>query len=92
MSNADYVLEMKNIRKEFPGVVALDYVNFNLKKGEVHVLLGENGAGKSTLVKILSGAYFKGDGEIFIDGHRIEIESPAHARNLGSALFTRNLI
>lgn len=62
------ILEMENISKAFPGVKALDKVNFSLKKGEVHTLIGENGSGKSTLMKILSGAYKKDEGEVFIKG------------------------
>lgn len=61
------VLEMRHIRKTFPGVVALDDVDFDLRRGEVHILLGENGAGKSTLMKILSGAYQKSSGQIILD-------------------------
>ena len=67
---------MRDIRKTFPGVVALDKMRFELRQGEVHVLLGENGAGKSTLMKILSGAYRKDGGEIFINGEKVEIKSP----------------
>ncbi len=81
------VLRMEGISKSFPGVLALDKVQFELLKGEVHVLLGENGAGKSTLMKILSGAYVKDGGDIIIDGKRIEIESPAHAQNLGIGII-----
>lgn len=62
------LIEMKNIRKEFPGVVALQNINFQLHAGEVHVLLGENGAGKSTLMKILSGAYEPTSGSIIVCG------------------------
>jgi ribose transport system ATP-binding protein len=80
-------LEMHHIRKEFPGVLALDDVQLTLRKGEVHVLLGENGAGKSTLMKILSGAYVKDSGEIFIDGNLTEILSPAHAQELGIGII-----
>ena len=58
-------LEMKNIVKQFPGVLALDHVNLKVNKGEVHALLGENGAGKSTLMKVLSGAYSKDERELF---------------------------
>jgi ribose transport system ATP-binding protein len=75
----DYLLEMKNICKEFSGVWVLQDVNFSLKKGEVHVLLGENGAGKSTLIKILSGAYTKTSGEILINGEKVEIKNPSDA-------------
>lgn len=79
----DFILEMNHIHKVFPGVVALDDVHFNLKQGEVHVLLGENGAGKSTLIKILSGAYEKTSGQIFIEGKEKLIKNPKHAQSLG---------
>ena len=77
------VLEMRHIRKAFPGVVALDDVDFDLRRGEVHILLGENGAGKSTLMKILSGAYQKSAGQIVFDGQDVEIRNPKHAQTLG---------
>lgn len=76
---SECLLEMRNISKEFSGVWVLQEVNLSLKKGEVHVLLGENGAGKSTLIKILSGAYTKTSGEIFIDGEPAEIRKPTDA-------------
>ena len=77
------VLEMRHISKTFPGVVALDDVDFELRRGEVHILLGENGAGKSTLMKILSGAYQKSAGRIVLDGAEGEIKNPRHAQELG---------
>jgi ribose transport system ATP-binding protein len=83
MSNDVIILETRHIRKIFPGVVALDDVHFELRRGEVHILLGENGAGKSTLMKILSGAYQKTAGQIFLDGKEIEIKNPRHAQELG---------
>lgn len=79
------VLTMRGIYKEFPGVKALQNVDFTLRKGEVHALMGENGAGKSTLVKCLTGVYEKDSGEIRIDGKNepVSIRSPQDAQNLG---------
>ena len=65
------ILEMREIYKAFPGVVALDHVTLELEKGEVMALLGENGAGKSTLMKILSGAYHADEGQIILEGRQI---------------------
>ena len=79
------MLEMRGITKRFPGVVANDRVDFDLRPGEVHTLLGENGAGKSTLMKILYGLYQADEGEIFLNGGRVEIGSPTAAidHNIG---------
>ncbi len=77
------VLEMKNITKEFPGVRALNQVDFCLYPGEVHALLGANGAGKSTLIKILCGAYVKDEGQIFIDGRECHFKSTKDAQDCG---------
>ena len=85
------VLEMRGIRKTFPGVVALDGVDLTLEAGDVHMLLGENGAGKSTLMKILSGAYRKDAGEIRLNGEPVEIGSPRHARDLGIRVVYQEL-
>ena len=62
------LLEMKRIDKNFPGVHALDHVDFSVKCGEIHALMGENGAGKSTLMKVLTGVYERDSGEILFDG------------------------
>ena len=64
----DIILTMKDIDKSFPGVHALDHVNFEVRKGEVHALMGENGAGKSTLMKVLTGIYTKDSGSIVYEG------------------------
>lgn len=81
----DYILEMKNVTKRFPGVVALKNVTMSLKKGEILGICGENGAGKSTLMKILSGSYAAGeyDGEIIFEGQPIELTSVKAAENHG---------
>jgi ribose transport system ATP-binding protein len=79
MSNR--LVEMRGIVKHFPGVLALDHVDFELLPGEVHMLLGENGAGKSTLIKVLSGAYNCDAGEILVKGERVDILSPLDALN-----------
>ncbi len=79
------ILTMRGISKEFPGVKALSNVDFTLRKGEIHALMGENGAGKSTLVKVLTGVHIKDSGEIRIEGHDepVSIRSPQDAQNLG---------
>jgi ribose transport system ATP-binding protein len=85
------VLEMRGIRKTFPGVVALDAVDLTLEAGDIHMLLGENGAGKSTLMKILGGAYRKDAGEIRMNGRPVEIDSPRAARDLGIRVIYQEL-
>ena len=85
------ILETHHVRKTFPGVIALKNIFFDLYRGEVHVLLGENGAGKSTFVKILSGAYQKTDGQIFLKGRETEIKSPKHAQEKGITIIYQEL-
>ena len=70
------VLNMRGITKRFPGVLALDHVDFDLRKGEIHALVGENGAGKSTLMKVLGGVYRPEEGEIEIGGRQVTITCP----------------
>jgi ribose transport system ATP-binding protein len=86
-----FALQMKGICKSFPGVKALDQVDFDLHKGEVHILLGENGAGKSTLMKILSGVYQKDAGEILLAGRPTEIQGIRHAQALGMSMIHQEL-
>lgn len=83
----NYSLQMKGITKRFPGVLALNNVDFNLRKGEVHALIGENGAGKSTLIKILSGAHQMDRGEIIINNQKVSIQNPRHAQELGISVI-----
>jgi ribose transport system ATP-binding protein len=87
----EYLLEVKNVCKSFPGVQALENVNFSLKKGEVHALIGENGAGKSTLIKILSGAYHLDSGEISVNGQQVTIDNPRKAFDLGITVIYQEL-
>ncbi len=82
---------MKGIVKRFPGVLALDKVDFELRPGEVHVLLGENGAGKSTLIKVLSGAYVADEGEIWVSGQKVAIRGPQDSLDQGMRCIYQEL-
>lgn len=83
MENNDYIIEMLNITKEFPGIIANDDITLQLKRGEIHALLGENGAGKSTLMSVLFGLYTPEKGTIKKDGKEVSIKSPNDATALG---------
>ena len=82
MSN-DVVLSMRDISKTFPGVKALQHVDFTLRKGEIHALMGENGAGKSTLMKVLTGIYQKDSGTITYKGKETEFHNTREAQDAG---------
>lgn len=101
MSNSDVLpsghtrissLEMQGITKRFPGVLANDNVDFDVRAGEVHALLGENGAGKSTLMKILYGMYHSDDGEIRLNHQPVSIDSPVSAINLGIGMIHQHFM
>lgn len=77
------LLEMRQIDKQFPGVHALDHVDFKVRAGEIHALMGENGAGKSTLMKVLTGLYTKDSGEILFDGQSVSFHSPMESQRAG---------
>ncbi len=85
MQQKDIVLSMRGICKQFPGVKALQNVDYTLRRGEIHALMGENGAGKSTLIKVLTGVYTKDSGQIFMEGIQgaVDIRSPQDAQNIG---------
>lgn len=87
-----FLLEMKDIHKQFPGVYALKSVSLQLRAGEVHALLGENGAGKSTLIKVLGGIYSKDQGEILIEGKKTEINTVEQARQAGVSIIHQELV
>ena len=88
---SEFVLEMKDVYKAFPGVIALNHVKLQLHPGTVHALMGENGAGKSTLMKCMFGIYSMDEGEIFIDGEKVEIHNPMDALNKGIAMVHQEL-
>jgi len=92
MSDRPVVLELRNISKQFPGVLANDRVSLDLRRGEVHALLGENGAGKSTLMSILYGLYHPDEGEIFIDGEPVRISSPKEAIERGIGMVHQHFM
>ncbi|WP_102346882.1 ABC transporter ATP-binding protein [Bacillus sp. Marseille-P3661] len=89
---SDYVIEMLNIRKEFGGFVANDNITLQLKKGEIHALLGENGAGKSTLMNVLFGLYQPEAGEIRVKGKKVNITSPNIANGLGIGMVHQHFM
>jgi inositol transport system ATP-binding protein len=89
--NAEYLLEVANVRKAFPGVLALDDVSFRLKRGQVHALMGENGAGKSTLMKIIAGIYQPDSGSFRLKGQEIRLKSPLDALQYGIAMIHQEL-
>lgn len=82
---SDYILELKGITKIFPGVKALNNVQFQLKKGEVHALMGENGAGKSTFIKVITGVHKAEEGEMFLEGKKVDFKGPKDAQAAGIA-------
>ena len=88
---SEYLLEVENVRKAFPGVLALDNVQFKLKRGHVHALMGENGAGKSTLMKIISGIYTPDSGSFRLKGQEIRLNSPLDALQYGIAMIHQEL-
>ncbi|MCB0204232.1 MAG: sugar ABC transporter ATP-binding protein, partial [Anaerolineae bacterium] len=84
MADSDQViLTMKGISRAFPGVQALQDVDFNLRRGEIHALMGENGAGKSTLIKVLTGVEAPDTGVITLEDKEVQVRSPQHAQELG---------
>lgn len=92
MADEKLLLQMTGIDKSFPGVHALQGVHFDLRRGEVHALLGENGAGKSTLIKILGGIYQKDKGEILVNGEKVTINSVEDARKAGVSIIHQELV
>ena len=82
-----YILEMKGITKTFPGVVALNNVDLQVRKGTIHALIGENGAGKSTLMKVLNGVYPATSGEMFLDGEKLELNGVKDAQEKGISII-----
>lgn len=92
VGNTELAVELKNISKRFPGVLANDAVNFQLRKGEIHALLGENGAGKTTLMNCLYGFYQFDEGEIYINGKKVNINSPSKAIEHGIGMVHQHFM
>src|SRR5690606_17730377 len=90
-SQPEYILTVENVRKEFPGVVALDDVQFKLRPGTVHALMGENGAGKSTLMKIIAGVYTPDRGVLTLRGEPVTLRGPLDALENGIAMIHQEL-
>jgi rhamnose transport system ATP-binding protein len=88
---SEYVLELRSITKEFPGVKALDDAHFQLKAGEIHALMGENGAGKSTFIKVITGVHQPDSGEIYVYGNKVEFKNPNDAKKYGIAAIYQHV-
>lgn len=88
---SDYILELSGITKIFPGVKALDRVDFQLKAGEIHALMGENGAGKSTFIKVITGVHHAEEGVMYLDGKKVEFKSPLDAQKNGIAAIYQHV-
>ena len=88
---SDYIIRMQGIVKDFPGTRALNQVNLEIKRGEVHALLGENGAGKSTLMNILLGVLKRDEGTIEYDGKALQVRTPTEALRLGISMVPQEL-
>lgn len=87
----EVILELKGITKEFPGVKALDNVHFQLRRGEIHALMGENGAGKSTFIKVITGVHSPNEGEIFLNSETVEMNNPKDAQKMGIAAIYQHV-
>src|SRR6188768_414341 len=92
MSEPEVVLELRGITKRFPGTVANDAVDFDLRRGEVHALLGENGAGKSTLMNVLYGLYAPDEGEILVDDEAVTFRDPGDAMAAGIGMVHQHFM
>ena len=85
------ICKINHVTKRFPGVIALDNINFDIKKGEVHAIVGENGAGKSTLMNVLSGVYPADEGSVEFEGRKVRFKEPKEAQDVGIAMIHQEL-